>query len=70
MSIFRTSTPAYRGQTAPAQPSRTLGEWLRSLFHVATPRYQTKPVSTPPCEPQQPTDDVDPPVLSQPDSCD
>lgn len=70
MSIFRTNTPAYRGQEEAAQPSRTVQEWFGSLFRVETPRYHTKPVSDPASEIEDCTDNSEPPVLSQSDPCD
>jgi len=64
MSIFRTDTPAYRGQgNPPAQPSRTIADWFRSLFQVETPPYRTRPASTPRGEPgPDESDDTGPDV--------
>lgn len=44
MSLFKTPTPAYRGQTgAPAASQPDWVYWIKQLFKTPTPQYRKDP---------------------------
>lgn len=47
MSLFKTATPSYRGQSNPTKPQPThWSDWLRQLLKTPTPQYRKAPTSS------------------------